>query len=59
MEQEVLSLSELNKKIKNCIQDSFPCIYWIIGEISELRLNRNGHCYLELIEKDNLSDKII
>jgi exodeoxyribonuclease VII large subunit len=30
-----------------------------VAEISELNMNRSGHCYLELIEKDSLSDKII
>jgi exodeoxyribonuclease VII large subunit len=32
---------------------------WIRAEISELRENPNGHCYLELIEKDSASDYLL
>ena len=32
---------------------------WIVAEIGEIKFNRNGHAYLELIEKDTASDKII
>jgi len=27
--------------------------YWIIAEIGQINLHGNGHCYLELVEKDN------
>ena len=27
--------------------------YWIVAEIGELNMHRNGHCYLELVEKEN------
>lgn len=53
-----ITLLELNLRIRNAIQDSFPETIWIIAEISELKENRTGHCYLELIEKDELSDEI-
>ena len=46
-----LSLRELNILIKNCIEDNFSSSYWIIAEISEMRINQKGHCYLELVEK--------
>ena len=32
---------------------------WIRAEISELRENPGGHCYLELIEKDSDSDTLL
>ncbi len=38
---------------------NFPKSIWVIAEISELKVNRNGHCYLELVEKDVISDHII
>ncbi len=50
MEQK-LTLSELNEQIKEAIEGAFPSSVWVIAEISELKENRNGHCYLELIEK--------
>ncbi len=46
-----LTLSELNKKIGEVLAGAFPVGVWVVGEISELKENRNGHCYLELIEK--------
>ncbi len=46
-----LTLSELNKQIGEVLESAFPKGVWVVGEISELKENRNGHCYLELIEK--------
>ncbi len=53
-----VSLSELNLLVKSCIQDAFPEQIWLIAEISEMKVNRNGHCYLELVEKNNLTEEI-
>jgi exodeoxyribonuclease VII large subunit len=46
-----LTLSELNEQIKETLVNAFPASVWVIAEVSELKENRNGHCYLELIEK--------
>ncbi len=54
-----ITLLELNKSIQEKINLNFPESLWIIAEISELKVNRNGHCYLELIEKDIITDNII
>ncbi len=59
MEIQKISLSELNSKIKGVIQDNFFENIWIIAEIGEIKFNRNGHAYLELVEKDKDSDKIV
>jgi exodeoxyribonuclease VII large subunit len=50
MEQK-LTLSELNEQVKETLAKAFPSTVWVIAEVSELKENRNGHCYLELIEK--------
>jgi len=50
------SLSELQKLIKKSLQDKLPGYYWVSAEISELKVNYAGHCYLELIEKDKQED---
>lgn len=52
-----LSLSELNERIRETLENEFRSSVWITGEISELKENRNGHCYLELIEKQG--DEIV
>jgi len=57
--EEKATLFDLNKRIRNSIEQTFPDSYWVIAEISELKINNSGHCYLELIEKDPDQDKII
>lgn len=54
-----ISLSELSTLIFESIRSRFNTTVWIHAEISELRENPGGHCYLELIEKDSGSDQII
>ncbi len=54
-----ISLLELNKNIQETINNGFTESVWVVAEISEIKVNRNGHCYLELIEKDALNDSII
>lgn len=53
-----LSLFEVSLKIQDSLERSFPTRVWIVAEISELKENRSGHCYIELIEKDDESDQI-
>ncbi len=53
-----LTLLELNTKIRNALQDAFPETVWVVAEISEMKENRTGHCYMELVEKDDSSDEI-
>jgi exodeoxyribonuclease VII large subunit len=48
---EKMSLTELQLVIKDSLYMSLPDMYWVIAEISELKENSAGHCYLELIEK--------
>jgi exodeoxyribonuclease VII large subunit len=55
---ECYSLFELNQRIRNALAVSFSESVWIRAEISEIRENANGHCYLELIEKEEGSDRI-
>ncbi|MGM0505145.1 MAG: exodeoxyribonuclease VII large subunit, partial [Bacteroidota bacterium] len=54
-----ISLLELNQSIREKIKFNFPESIWVVAEISELKINRNGHCYLELIEKEAISENII
>ncbi|OFY54762.1 MAG: exodeoxyribonuclease VII large subunit [Bacteroidetes bacterium RBG_13_46_8] len=56
MPENPLTLFELNGLIKDSIKKSFPDSFWVVAEISELKVNVNGHCYLELIEKDAESE---
>jgi exodeoxyribonuclease VII large subunit len=54
-----ITLSELTNQIQQTIRMTFDTPVWIRAEISELRENPGGHCYLELVEKDNDSDALL
>lgn len=54
-----ITLSELNDRIQETLKLNFATPVWIRAEISELRENTNGHCYLELIEKDVETDSLL
>lgn len=49
----VFTLSELNAAVKETIEHAFPETLWVVAEISEIRCNAKGHCYLELAERDD------
>ena len=40
--------------VRESIELSMPDEYWVEAELSECRESR-GHCYMELIQKDELS----
>src|ERR1035437_5750715 len=48
---EKVSLTELQLIIRDSLYLALPDVYWVMAEISELKENNAGHCYLELIEK--------
>lgn len=55
---ESISLSELNFNVSNLIKEGFDYV-WVTAEIQKLTENRfSGHCYLDLVEKDEAGDKI-
>lgn len=45
---------ELNRLVRESIECEMPEEYWVEAELSECRETR-GHCYMELIQKDELS----
>lgn len=59
MELPALSLYELNNLVRGVIADTFSQRFWIRAEMSDVRCNQNGHCYLEFIEKDSNNKTII
>lgn len=59
MGQEAITLFQLNQKIKGVLDDAMMHSIWVKAEIGELRVNRTGHCYLDLIEKDDAGDQLI
>ena len=50
-----ISLYELNSLVSSVVALDLPDEYWVEAELSEAREVR-GHCYMELVEKDGLSN---
>lgn len=47
-----ISLYELNHQIAQVVNERFTSPVWVTAEIAQLGVASNGHCYLELIEKN-------
>ena len=59
MEQQALSLYELNGLVKRSIRTCMPDTYWVQAELSDVRSNYSGHCYLEFVQKDASGNNLI
>ncbi len=46
------TLRQLNLMVRDAIAMQLPDEYWVEAELSECR-ERGGHCYMELVEKDD------
>ena len=55
MRDKHFTLRQLNLLVREAIEDALPDEYWVEAELSECREN-SGHCYMELIEKDEHSN---
>lgn len=52
------SLYALNALVREAVSNTLPDEYWVEAELAECR-ERNGHCYMELVEKDERSNSPI
>jgi len=59
MNDPQLTLSEFQRQVKGCLDDTFSQPVWIKAEISEMTVNRSGHCYLDLVETEPGGDNVI
>lgn len=59
MEHITLSLVDLNFLVRKSIRSCLPDTYWVYAEISDVKVNYSGHCYLEFIQKSPKSDALI
>lgn len=50
-EPRPLTLRELQRLVKRTLDERFALPVWVSAEISEIKVNYSGHCYLELVEK--------
>ena len=55
MNKETYSLYELNALVRMTIESELSNEYWVEAELSEVRESR-GHCYMELVQKEELTN---
>ena len=54
-----LTLYSLNNLVREAVSNALPSRYWVTGELSEVREAVNGHCYIELVQRDEISGEIV
>ena len=59
MSQDALSLFDLNALVRRSLEQCLPDEYWIQAELSDVRSNATGHCYLEFVQKDPRSNSLV
>ena len=47
-----ISLSQLQGRISVALAEALPLPVWVCAEVADLKINASGHCYIELIEKN-------
>lgn len=58
-EEASLSLLELNALVRRSLEQCLPDAYWVQAELSDVRSNASGHCYLEFVQKDPRGNNLI
>lgn len=54
-----IGLYQLNTLVKQELKNRFPDTFLVVAEIADVKENRSGHCYLELVEKREGDDTVI
>ena len=57
--EEPLTLYSLNNLVRGAINKTLPLRYWVTGELSEVREASNGHCYIELVQRDEVTNELV
>ena len=57
--EEPLTLQGLNSMVRAAINESMPARYWVTGELSEVRETAAGHCYIELVQRDEATGELV
>ena len=47
-----ITLSQLQGRISTALTEALPLPVWVSAEVADMKINASGHCYIELIEKD-------
>ncbi len=57
--KDQIGLLALQERVKQVLEEGFCETLWLQAEISELKQNPTGHCYLTLVEKDAQSNALL
>lgn len=53
------TLYSLNSLVREAVGNALPSRYWVTGELSEVREAVNGHCYIELVQRDEATGELV
>ena len=56
---EAIGLFRLNALVKQMFKKHLSDTFLVVAEIADIKENRSGHCYLELVEKQETDDTVI
>lgn len=57
--EEPFTLYSLNNMVRQAVSEGLPSRYWVTGELSEVREASNGHCYVELVQRDEVTQELV
>ncbi len=47
-----ITLVELNRMVSEVVNSTFCDTVWVTAELTDVRVAQNGHCYMQLVQKD-------
>ena len=56
---ETLSLYELNALVRQALERQVSATYWVQAELSDVRVNASGHCYVEFVQKSPRGNALV
>ncbi len=58
-EVQPLTLYELNNHVRMALSSALPDECWVQAELSDVRVNSAGHCYVEFVQKDTRTNALV
>ena len=58
-DRKLYTLYQLQSDISEVLAEAFTDSIWVRSEVSECSVNRSGHCYLTLVEKEEESGRLL
>ena len=59
MPEESYSLYELNSRVRQVLAQGMGGDCWLHAELSEVRANVGGHCFVEFVQKDPHGNQLL